>query len=41
MSEIKINIKFKNFKKHKDSEKREYSILGRIILRGIKKDNIK
>ena len=41
MTEIKINIAFRNIKQHTDSEKRTEHIFERMKLRGITKENIK
>ncbi len=41
MSEIKINIAFKNIEQHGDTQRRSDHIFERMKLRGINKDNIK
>ena len=41
MTEIKINIGYRNIKKYKDSERREEHIIDRMVLRGINIENIK
>lgn len=41
MVEIRVNIAFRNLKKHKDSERRSDHIFERMQLRGITTENIK
>ncbi len=41
MPEIKVNIQYRNLRYHKDSEKREDHLIGRMALRGISVENIK
>ena len=41
MTEIKVNIAFRNIKQHTDSIRRSDHIFDRIRLRGITKENIK
>ena len=41
MTNIRINIAFRNIKSHRDSEKRSDHIFDRMMLRGITKENIK
>lgn len=41
MAEIRINIAFRNLRKHSDSERRSDHIFNRMQLRGITTENIK
>lgn len=41
MTEIKIDIVYKDIKHHQDSEKREEHLIDRMALRGISIENIK
>ena len=41
MTEIKVNVVYKNIKYHKDSEKRGEHLIDRMALRGISIENIK